>query len=90
MLDTNLTAFSKEPKTLAGFTEYRFYIFNDTGIEKLSLRASVRKQFFDKYKQEIEAVVRSISIKKKDDLNEQGQDGEGDSDGKTIDELIDK
>jgi len=86
MLDTNLTAFSKEPKTLAGFTEYRFYIFNDTGIEKLSLRASVRKQFFDKYKQEIEAVVRSISIKKKDDLNEQNAE----EDGKTIDDLIDK
>jgi len=86
MLDTNLTAFSKEPKTLAGFTEYRFYIFNDTGIEKLSLRASVRKQFFDKYKQEIEAVVRSISIRKKDDLNEQ----KAEEDGKTIDDLIDK
>ncbi|MCB0727509.1 MAG: hypothetical protein KDD00_08595 [Ignavibacteriae bacterium] len=86
MLDTNLTAFAKEPKTLAGFTEYRFYIFNDTGVEKLSLRASVRKQFFDKYKQEIEAVVRSISIKKKDDINGQNDTGED----KTIDELIDK
>lgn len=84
MLDTNLTAFSKEPKTLAGFTEYRFYIFNSTGTEKLSLRASVRKQFFDKYKQEIEAVVRSINIKKKDDLETQ-PDTDG---GKTIEELI--
>jgi hypothetical protein len=68
MLDSNLTAFSKEPKTLAGFTEYRFYIFNKLGTEKLSLRASVRKQFFDQYKNEIEAVVRSIKIKKKEDM----------------------
>ncbi len=68
MNDSNLTAFSKEPKTLAGFTEYRFYIFNKLGTEKLSLRASVRKQFFDQYKNEIEAVVRSIKIKKKEDM----------------------
>ena len=87
MLDTNLTAFSKEPKTLAGFTEYRFYIFNNTGTEKLSLRASVRKQFFDKYKQEIEAVVRSISIRKKDDLEGKNEEGDG-TEEKTNEELI--
>jgi len=68
MVDSNLTGFSKEPKTLAGFTEYRFYIFNKLGTEKLSLRASVRKQFFEQYKNEIEAVVRSIRIKKKEDM----------------------
>lgn len=68
MNDSNLNAFSKEPKTLAGFTEYKFYIFNKLGTEKLSLKASVRKQFFDQYKNEIEAVVRSISIRKKEDL----------------------
>lgn len=68
MNDSALTAFLKEPKTLAGFTEYRFYIFNKTGTEKLSIRASVRKQFFDQYKNEIEAVVRSIRIKKKEDM----------------------
>ncbi len=68
MVDSNLTAFLKEPKTLAGFTEYRFYIFNNVGTEKLSLRASVRKQFFDQYKNEIEAVVRSIRIKKIEDI----------------------
>lgn len=68
MNDSLLNAFSKEPKTLAGFTEYRFYIFNKVGTEKLSIRASVRKQFFDQYKNEIEAVVRSIKIRKKDDL----------------------
>jgi hypothetical protein len=68
MIDSNLTAFSKEPKTIAGSTEYKFYIFNNLGTEKLSVTASVRKQFFDQYKDEIEAVVRSISIKKKEDL----------------------
>lgn len=64
MNDTTLSGFVKEPKTLAGFTEYRFYIFNKIGTEKLSLRASVRKQFFDQYKSEIESVVRSINIRK--------------------------
>lgn len=68
MNDSTLTAFFKEPKTLAGFTEYRFYIFNKIGTEKLSLRASVRKQFFDKYKNEIEAVVKSIRISKPEPL----------------------
>ncbi|MBK8550825.1 MAG: hypothetical protein IPL53_07085 [Ignavibacteria bacterium] len=73
MTDSTLTAFLKEPKTLAGFTEYRFYIFNKLGTEKLSLRASVRKQFLDQYKNEVEAVVRSIRIKKKEDLDSLSQ-----------------
>lgn len=64
MNDTTLSGFVKEPKTLAGFTEYRFYVFNKIGTEKLSLRASVRKQYFDQYKNEIESVVRSINIRK--------------------------
>ncbi len=64
MIDTTLSGFVKEPKTLAGFTEYSFFIFNKIGTEKLSLRASVRKQYFDQYKKEIEAVVRSINIRK--------------------------
>ncbi|MBS1517763.1 MAG: hypothetical protein JSS91_06720 [Bacteroidetes bacterium] len=64
MNDTTLSGFVKEPKTLAGFTEYRFYVFNKIGTEKLSLRASVRKQYFDQYKKEIEAVVRSINLRK--------------------------
>lgn len=68
MIDTTLTGFVKEPKTIAGFTEYKFYVFNKLGTEKLSLKAQVRKQFFDQYKNEIEAVVRSISIRKKEDL----------------------
>ena len=65
MLDTNLTAFSKKPKTIGGFIEYRFYIFNKTGTEQLSIRANVRKQFFEEYKNQIDGVVRSISIKRK-------------------------
>lgn len=71
--DSTITAFSKEPKTIAGFTEYKFYLFNKLGTEKLSIGASVRKQFFDQYKNEIEAVVRSISIKRKEDLNKTGE-----------------
>jgi len=68
MNDSNLTAFSKQPSTLAGYTEYRVYIYNKIGLEKLSVRASVRKQFFDQYKNEIEAVVRSIRIQKPENI----------------------
>jgi len=68
MNDSTLRAYSMEPKTLAGSTSYRFYIFNNLGTEKLSVNAQVRKQFFDQYKNEIEAVVRSIRIRKKEDL----------------------
>lgn len=68
MNDSTLSAFSMEPKTLAGYTGYRFYIFNSLGTEKLSINAQVKKQFFDQYKNEIEAVVRSIRIKRKEDL----------------------
>jgi len=69
MNDTTLSGFVKEPKTLAGFTEYRFYIFNTIGTEKLSLRASVRKQYFDQYKNEIEAVVRRQFLKMNQEQN---------------------
>lgn len=64
MLDTNLSAFSKPPVTQAAHTKYEFYIFNNLGTEKLSVKAEVRKEFFDNYKNEIEAVVRSINIRK--------------------------
>lgn len=66
--DSTISAFSKEPKTIAGFTEYKFYLFNKLGTEKLSIGASVRKQFFEQYKNEIESVVRSIKIIKKENL----------------------
>ncbi|MEO6693850.1 MAG: hypothetical protein ABIY50_07175 [Ignavibacteria bacterium] len=68
MNDTTLRAYSMEPRTLAGSTSYRFYIFNNIGTEKLSVNAQVRKQYFNQYKNEIEAVVRSIRIKRKEDL----------------------
>ena len=66
MEDTTLTAFSKEPRNIAGFTEYKFYIFGKT--EKLSATAQVRKQYFEEYKNVIEAVVRSIKIEKPNSL----------------------
>lgn len=68
MLDTNLTAFAKQPETQAAHTKYEFYILNNIGTEKFSVKAEVRKEFFDKYRNEIEAVVRSINIKNRDDL----------------------
>lgn len=75
VFDSTITVFSKEPKTIAGFTEYKFYVFNKLGTEKLSIGASVRKQFFDQYKKEIESVVRSIRIKRKENLNDSTKAG---------------
>jgi len=66
MEDTTLTAFAKEPRNEGAFTYYSFYIFGKT--EKLIVRADVRKQYFDKYKNVIEAVVRSIKIEKASSL----------------------
>lgn len=68
MTDSNLNAFLMEPYTQAGTTYYKFYIFNKIGTEKLSVTSQIRQQFFDQYKNEIEAVVRSIRIRKKEDL----------------------
>ena len=75
VFDSTITVFSKEPKTIAGFTEYKFYVFNKLGTEKLSIGASVRKQFFDQYKKEIESVVRSISIRRKVNPNDSTKAG---------------
>jgi hypothetical protein len=69
MEDTTLTAFYREPFVEGAFMKYYFYIFNDIGTEKLSVRADIRKQFFEDYKKNIEAVVRSISIRKPTSLN---------------------
>ena len=66
MLDSNLSGFAKPPETQAAHTKYEFYVMNTLGTEKLSVKAEVRKEFFDKYKNEIEAVVRSINIRKND------------------------
>lgn len=66
MEDSTLTAYSKEPRNEGAFTYYSFYIFGKT--DKLIVRADVRKQYFDKYKNIIEAVVRSIKIEKASSL----------------------
>jgi hypothetical protein len=66
MEDSTLTAYSKEPRNEGAFTYYSFYIFGKT--DKLIVRADVRKQYFDKYKNVIEAVVRSIKIEKASSL----------------------
>lgn len=68
MTDSNLNAFLMEPFTQAGTTYYKFYIFNKIGTEKLSVTSQVRQQFFDQYKNEIEAVVRSIRIRKQENF----------------------
>jgi hypothetical protein len=75
MIDTNLMAFAKPPETQAAHTKYEFYVLNKIGTEKFSVKAEVRKEFFDKYKNEIEAVVRSINIKRKEDINKSSLDG---------------
>ncbi|MEO8209937.1 MAG: hypothetical protein ABI840_05220 [bacterium] len=68
MNDSTLRAYFMEPKASAGSISYKFYIFNNLGTEKLLINAQLRQQFFDQYKNEIEAVVRSIRIRKKENL----------------------
>ncbi len=68
MNDSNLRAYLIEPRTMAGSTKYQFYIFNNIGTEKLTINAEVKQRFFDQYKNDVEAVVRSIRIRKKEDL----------------------
>ncbi|MDQ3020656.1 MAG: hypothetical protein M3R36_08810 [Bacteroidota bacterium] len=68
MNDSTLRAYLMEPKASAGSVSYKFYIFNNLATEKLLINAQIRQQFFDQYKNEIEAVVRSIRIRKKEDL----------------------
>lgn len=60
MLDTTITGFKSKPRTLAGMTEYKFYLFTPT--EKISVGAKIRKEQFDAFKDIVEAVVRSIRI----------------------------
>lgn len=60
MMDTTITAFKSKPRTLAGMTEYKFYLFTPT--EKISVGAKIRKEQFDAFKDIVEAVVRSIKI----------------------------
>jgi hypothetical protein len=60
MNDTTSSAFVKEPLTQAKNTYYRFYIFSKT--DKLYVDAQVKEEFFNEYKNNIEALVRSIKI----------------------------
>lgn len=60
MMDTTITGFKSKPRTLAGMTEYKFYLFTPT--EKISVGAKIRKEQFDAFKDIVEAVVRSIRI----------------------------
>jgi hypothetical protein len=60
MTDSNLTAFSSDPKELAGKMEYYFYILGTQ--HNLSVSAVITKDKFEIYKPSIEAVVRSISF----------------------------
>ena len=62
MDDTTSTAYVKEPLTQAKNTYYRFYIFTKT--DKLFVDAQVKEEFFNDYKNYIEALVRSIRIAK--------------------------
>lgn len=60
MNDSTLSTFSADPVELAGKTEYHFYILG--GKSNLSAYGVVNSNQFEKYKQSIEAVVRSISF----------------------------
>ena len=60
MTDTTSTAYVKEPFTQAKYTYYKFYIFTKT--DKLYINAQVKEEFFNEYKNNIEALVRSITV----------------------------
>jgi outer membrane biosynthesis protein TonB len=64
MNDSSLSAFSAEPKTQAGKTNYQFYIFNKNSTDKLTINASVNQDLFEKYKPTIESIIRSINFAK--------------------------
>jgi len=60
MNDSALSAYENEPKTVAGSTNLRFFIFLKT--DKLSVNAQIKKQYFDQYRPIVEAIVRSLNI----------------------------
>lgn len=60
MNDSSSTAYVNEPRTQAGSTNLRFFIFLKT--DKLSVNAQIKKQYFDQYKPLIEAIVKTINI----------------------------
>jgi len=60
MNDSTATAYVNEPRTIAGATTLRFYIFFKT--DKLSISAQIKKQYFDQYRPIVEAIIRTIRI----------------------------
>lgn len=58
--DSTATAYVNEPKTQAGSTNIRFYIFFKT--DKLSINAQIKKQYFDQYRPIVEAIIKTINI----------------------------
>lgn len=60
MNDTTITAFKSNPRTLAGVTTIKYYLFTKT--DKIHAFANIRKEFYDKYKDLIDAVVRTFTI----------------------------
>ncbi|HCA42598.1 MAG TPA: hypothetical protein DEP28_05015, partial [Bacteroidetes bacterium] len=55
-----ITAFKSNPRTLAGVTTIKYYLFTKT--DKIHAFANIRKEFYDKYKDLIDAVVRTFTI----------------------------
>ena len=60
IFDTTSIAYYKDPINQAGFTYYKLYI--NSNIHKLYIIAIVKQEYFDKYKREIESVVRTIKF----------------------------
>jgi hypothetical protein len=58
--DSSITAYVSEPRTLAGFTTVKYYMFLKT--DNLSISMQVRKQFYDQYKPIVDAMVKTITI----------------------------
>lgn len=58
--DSTITAYVGEPRTLAGYTTLKYYMFLKT--DKLSISMQVKKQFYDQYKPIVDAMLKTISI----------------------------
>lgn len=58
--DSTITAYVSEPRTLAGVTTIKYYMFLKT--DKLSISMQVKKQFYDQYKPIVDAMLKTISI----------------------------
>ena len=58
--DSTITAYVGEPRTLAGYTSVRYYMF--LKADKLSINVQVRKQNYDQYKPIVDAMLKTINI----------------------------